>query len=142
MNYELSGKTRGRGSNPQKGKRGTLGSNTLLNFPDNLHGRSFLNYKSLINSYRDYFGLIMSNLYQSKPCPEPFTDESIQTVSTFYKLFKFNRKIRKLEPYQTLNIYNAGIKINELFLQLNVSKTSNLKLESVYPNLKRELKLS
>jgi len=139
--YLLSGKTRGRGSNPLKGKRGTLGSNTLLNYKDNTTTTSYLNYQNLIERYRNYFGLIMSSLYQSKPSPEALTKVPVK-ASTFYRLLKFNRKIKKLEEFKTLNIYNAGIKINELFLKQNIGNCRDPNLEKHYPNLTRDLKLS
>jgi hypothetical protein len=114
---KLRGYTRGRGENLLKGKTGTLGSREELDYwTSNLKER--LNFQKLKTTYRKYFGLLQAKLYGS------LSVHSARTLSpsglTILRKVKREMKRTPSAALETkLNLYNAGIKINELFLQAN-----------------------
>jgi hypothetical protein len=129
----LSGHTRGRGSNPITGKRGTLGSRLTLNIPHKTNKRN-LDLENLIENYKKYFGLIISKLYSSKPDPTPFLANP-PNRSTLYKTIMRELYKKKNKEYKKeINKYNLGCKLNELIFHLFKTGYPLLTLQKVYPN--------
>jgi hypothetical protein len=60
------GWTRGRGENPQKGKKGTIQSRTKLAYKKEKTESEYLNLTKLLHNYKDYFGLLIARLYSSE----------------------------------------------------------------------------
>lgn len=138
ISLDLRASTRGRGSNPITGKRGTNPQNSILNYRRTSDG-SDLNLEKLISQYKPYFGLLMSKLYNPKEPLRSFRLSKIQPRSILGFLYKF-----KLNPTlpksERLNLYNSGSKLNKLLLNIN-SSTSNPILVHL-PSLGQKIRLS
>src|SRR5271156_6685501 len=112
------GYTRGQPPCPVTGLGGTLPSRELLNYPSNLLGPP-LNLALLKTKYRQYFGYLMARLYNTKDPSKP--KDHLEPNSYLWKLRKgrnYNSStFKKLRL--NLDLYNAGSKINYLFLSIN-----------------------
>lgn len=134
----LQGYTRGRGANQSKRTSGTLASRTKLNYSNNKNKRK-LNYKTLVTTYKNYFGLLMSRLYTGKSQPLQRLKPSSNPKETLYSHFKKKETKRTLKKFEiNLNRYNIGSKLNELILKINMKEPLPLEWKEIYPN-NREL---
>ena len=131
----LKGNTRGRGSNPLKGKRGTTGSNTLLDFSLSSNSPK-LDLNLLKIKYKKYFGLILSLLYSSpsleEGIPRPRSKKTIYTK--YYKLLKTSTK-----KSLNMNRYNIGCKLNQIYLTILSNEVLDFKWKQLDNNLMREI---
>lgn len=138
---ELSGNTRGRGTNLSKGHPGTKGSQTHLNFLDSTK-TSILNLSLLRSKYHKYLGLIMSELYASKRLESP-SSSTLPTKSnlSIYSLFmkKINILSRKTKRELGFNKTNFGSKLNDILLKTLKKEPIELKYKSIDRNLYRQL---
>lgn len=138
---ELSGNTRGKGTNPSKGHPGTRGSQTHLNFPDSSE-KSILNLSLLISKYHKYLGLIMSELYASKRLPTlsliPLTSKSKFSIY-FLCIKRISILNRTTKRELGFNENNFGSKLNDILLKTLSKKPIELKYKSLDPNLYRQL---
>jgi len=136
ISLDLSGSTRGRGSNPLKGKSGTQGSRTLLNFGSSTDP---LNLLKLLKSYKKYFGLLMSRLYESPSLPKPDSLPSSRKSIIIPILSRRSQRRLKIQGIR-IDKYNLGIKMNELFLSINHPNEELHPLLGICGNYERELK--
>lgn len=132
----LSGFTRGRGPNPLKGKSGTQGSRTLLNFGNS---QDPLNLLKLLKSYKKYFGLLMSRLYESPSLPTPDSPAPFRRSIIQPLLSRKSKRLMKIQGIR-LDKYNLGSKMNELFLSVNHPNEDLHPLLGIWGNYERELK--
>lgn len=139
---ELSGWTRGRGSNPVKGKSSTLPSRTPLNYWNSTM-TSQLDLSRLLSSYGKYFGLIQSKLYSSS---SEVRRSSLslrgQRGSILHTLLPLLKDKNKNLLNVKLDIYNAGSKISELYLESQSRYGLSLQWSLLSDNLEREVKVS
>lgn len=141
ISLELKGSTRGRGSNPSKGKLSTDPSNQPLQYlsrnPDDV-----LNLRKLILSYRPYFGLLMSKLYT---CPSVPLSPSYKTPLSYSPksllgiLAKFDKRSTRSKKQSinfrtTFTIYTCGSKCNALLLNASFlsSTFSSLYIKRIF----------
>lgn len=117
---QLQGNTRGRGINLLTGHPGTQGSRSKLNY-EHLQTNERLDYSRMKTDYRQYFGLLMSNLYASPKNPSFEAPPEQQPLK--FTILKRVQKYLKKYPHKTpefkLNQYNLGSKLSELLLQVN-----------------------
>ena len=131
----LKGNTRGRGSNPLTGQRGTTGSNTLLDFSLSSNSPK-LDLNLLKIKYKKYFGLILSLLYSSPSLEEAIhRPRSKKTIYTkYYKLLKTSTK-----KSLNMNRYNIGCKLNQIYLTILSNEVLDFKWKQLDNNLLREI---
>lgn len=134
LELQLKGNTRGRGANPLTGKAGTKGSQTRLIDLGKL-STVCLDYPTLKEKLRQYFGLIQNQLYASEslsPLPFPSRWGKIKAGSILQNLFRHKSilsEVLKFDPY------TIGSQLNKLLLEIN----SGTKLEPTQLPLDREL---
>ena len=134
---DLFGNTKGRGENPLKRKFGTNGSRKLLNYKSISNTNLNLNLITLRTSYKQYFGFLMSRLYSSESLPSSMIWPKPKFLLSLNNFLKYRSKA----PYpQTLNKYNVGSKLSELFLMVNCNNKLTPEWEELNPNLLRLLK--
>jgi hypothetical protein len=137
LEYELRSNTRGRGDNPTTGKRGTRGSNTLLNF--SIKEGKKLNLKELKTNYQPYFGYIQNLLYSSPPL-----DILNPTVGLMNKpkpcILTKMKRTSKTNSSLKLTTHNISSKIIELYL-MKVTNQVPLDWKIANTNIERELEL-
>lgn len=115
FSLNLYGWTRGRGDNPQTGRRGTLGSKRPLNYLSSNPTSPPLNLTSMLKNYKPYFGYILSLLYAS-----PSSTYSSTLGATPIKKQSLLHYLRKEPTYLELQVnkYNGSSKCNEVILNL------------------------
>ena len=143
IKLDLSGWTRGRGANPTKGKPSTLPSRTKLEFTHATTSMK-LDFTSLLKYYKKYFGLLQARLYSNNN-ESPLRWNSLKSVkkSPLRKVLHYMRispKIRKSLDLH-INLYNAGGKLNEIYLEIQSREGLSMKWQLLAPNLERELKV-
>ena len=130
----MKGNTRGRGDNPLTGKSGTKGSQTRLIDLGKL-SKVGLDYPTLKEKLRQYFGLIQNQLYASEslsPLRQPSRWGKIKAGSILQNLFRHKSilsEVIKFDPY------TIGSQLNKLLLEIN----SGTKKEPTQLPLDREL---
>lgn len=139
ISLSLKGSTRGRGSNPHTGKKGTLPSNQELYYDS---GSDRLTLSTLLSTYRPYFGLLQSKLYSPLSDLSTFSSSKALTPKIKSTLWTLNvKKQNKLETdlFSRWNLYNYGYRCNHLLLENLMNQTLSLKWTP--PNFKRNIKL-
>jgi len=142
---ELSGWTRGRGGNPIKGKSPTSPSRHKLEYLNVNPNQEKLAFTNLLRYYKKYFGLFQAKMYSNglnSQIVKPTTLKSLKK-SPLRKLLhymKMNPKLRKSLDLH-INIYNAGGKLNEIYLETQSREGLSMKWQLLAPNLERELKI-
>jgi hypothetical protein len=120
----LKGSTRGRGDNPQKKKLGTKPSNILLKF--SINNKRRLDLCNMIKNYRPYFGLLLSKLYNGSNTTTSTKSTRLRmkpkSLLQNLKPWQINKDLPKLEKF---TLYNCSSKMNNLFLELQTSKSNN-----------------
>jgi len=133
---ELKGSTRGRGANPITKRKGTEPSHRKLNYGRS-DSQSRLNLSRLLESYRPYFGLLMSRLYSNPSLsagPKTFQYKNNSLLGQINP-----KKVNKiLNPEDRLDLYNSSSKLNQLLMNL-LHQESNLYLKG-NSKLKSKLK--
>jgi hypothetical protein len=100
-----------------------------------------MDLKILKKSYKTYFGLIISRLYGCKTeCLRTLPlYKTVKKGSIAYSFTRFNQ--RKIAKPLGLDLHNAGVKFNELFLNLNQKGKIDDNWIRANPNISRELTL-
>jgi hypothetical protein len=84
-----------------------------------------LNYTTLKEKYKKYFGLLMSQLYSSSASPNLANLTPPTKFSTILRELRKDRKRQpelRLNPEQKFNLYNTGGKLTELLLKINTHR--------------------
>lgn len=149
---DLSGHTRGRAANPAKRKASTPPSRQELNYKrvnsnqqelNHLKEEANLDYSTLKQKYKHYFGLLMGKLYSTRPAkpPGPRKLKASHPHSLLGKLLKGshskNQNLKKMGLI--LDVYNAGSKMTELLLRSQLGLDIDERYVKCYPNIIREL---
>ena len=140
---DLSGWTRGRGANPSKGKPSTLPSRQKLDYI-NIKTLEKLDFVNLLKKYGKYFGLLQAKLYSTTSFKPPVCKE-LKSVkkSPLRKLLHYMRSSPQIKKRLNLhiNLYNAGGKLNEIYLEIQSREGLSMKWQLLAPNLEREFKI-
>lgn len=139
---DLMGWTRGRGANPVTGKKSTMKSRRKLAF-DSRSDQSKLNLVKLLKEYRNYFGLIMAQLYNAGPSSTTSTRlmRSLKTNSLLWHCLIKQRSLQQNKLGLKLDLYNSGGKLIEAFQRVNTSQELSPKWHTLNPNIERLLKV-
>jgi len=114
--YSLQASTRGRGANPTKKQQATSPSNLKLDFKGKNKRR--MDLERMLLEYKPYFGLLLAKLYNNNKSPS--SQNKLLDSKPGSLLWKVNphKQNKNLSKSERFTLYNAGSKMNWLFLSL------------------------
>ena len=130
----LRGSTRGRGPNPVTGRPGSPPSNHLLEYAHNA-GLSPLDLDLMLTSYKPYWGVLLSKLYNPlEKCG--YTYKFVYKPNSLLGYMKPHQANKTLPPLDRFTIYNSGSK--SLTILIGLLTKSKPHSYSLPPSLKRK----